>query len=203
MRAAVAAALEVHEELELVGAAATSQQGLELAVAARPDVVVMDIAVAGGDGVRVVERLVELAPATRILILTRPGQNLVVEAILAGASGYVLKSEASDALIAAIKATAAGDTPLSPASATRLLECVREQARPDGESAGDAIRALLTPRELEVLARLASGRNNHELASELGVSTNTVRNHIASILRKLGLDNRIQAAVQAVRSGIA
>jgi two-component system, NarL family, nitrate/nitrite response regulator NarL len=105
-----------------------------------------------------------------------------------------------------VNATAAGESVISPEIAGKLLKRIRERDIPittDSDNAATAIRAALTPRELEIFTRLASGRSNQEIAVELSLSTNTVANHIASILAKLHLDNRIQAAVQAVRSGIS
>ena len=152
-----------------------------------------------------IEQLGLLAPASRILVLTRSEQNRVVEAIIAGASGYILKSAPADAIISAVQATAAGESVLSPQIAGKLLQRIRELDIPvkNPDSAAVAIRAVLTDRELEIFKRLASGDSNHEIARELSLSTNTVANHIASILAKLHLENRIQAAVQAVRSGIS
>ncbi len=139
-------------------------------------------------------------------MLTRSEQNRVVEAILAGASGYILKTAPPKAIIAAVTATAAGESVLSPQIAGKLLQRIRDRELPitaNGQDAADAIRAALTERELEIFSKLASGKNNHAIAHELSLSTNTVSNHIASILAKLQLENRIQAAVQAVRSGIS
>ena len=142
----------------------------------------------------------------RILILTRTEQNRVVEAIVAGASGYMLKTAPPKAIIAAVRATAAGESVISSQIAGKLLQRIRERDMPvttSSDNAAIAIRAVLTERELENFERLASGRRNHEIAHELSLSTNTVHNRIASILAKLHLDNRIQAAVLAVRSGIS
>ena len=152
-----------------------------------------------------IEQLALLAPASRVLVLTRSEQNRVVEAIIAGASGYILKTAPPKAIIGAVRATAAGESVLSPQIAGKLLQRIRERDIPvtNTDSAAIAIRAALTDRELEIFTRLASGKSNHEIARELSLSTNTVANHIASILAKLHLENRIQAAVQAVRSGIS
>jgi len=125
---------------------------------------------------------------------------------VAGAHGYILKSAAPEAIISAVRATAAGQSVLSPQIAGKLLERIRERDIPvtaGGHSAAVAIRAALTVRELEIFQRLASGESNQDIGRELSLSTNTVSNHIASILAKLHLENRIQAAVHAVRAGIS
>jgi NarL family two-component system response regulator LiaR len=117
-----------------------------------------------------------------------------------------LKTAEPETIVAAVNATAAGESVISPQIAGKLLKRIRERDIPittDSDNAASAIRAALTPRELEIFTRLASGRSNQEIAVELSLSTNTVANHIASILAKLHLDNRIQAAVQAVRTGIS
>jgi DNA-binding NarL/FixJ family response regulator len=192
--------------LDLVGEAANALDAIEMVLDLRPDVVLMDLKLPGISGVGAIERLGLLAPASRVLVLTRSEQNRVVEAIVAGASGYILKSAPPEAIIAAVKATAAGECVLSSKIAGKLLERIRERDIPVTTTSHDAasgIRAALTVRELEIFSKLASGKSNHEIARELSLSTNTVHNHIASILAKLHLDNRIQAAVQAVRSGIS
>jgi DNA-binding NarL/FixJ family response regulator len=143
----------------------------------------MDLRLPGISGVEAIGRLGLLAPASRVLVLTRSEQNRVAEAIVAGASGYILKSAPPQEIIAAIRATAAGECVLSPQIAGKLLQRIRERDIPvtaTSECAALAIRASLS-----------------------SVSANTVSNHIASILAKLHLDNRIQAAVHAVRTGIS
>ncbi len=191
--------------IELVGEAVTGEDAIEVVVDVRPDVVLMDLRLPGLSGVQAIEQLSLLAPASRVLVLTRSEQNRVVEAIVAGASGYILKSAPPEAIISAIRATATGESVLSPKIAGKLLQRIRELDIPvkSTDGAAGAIRAALTDRELEIFTRLASGHSNHEIARELTLSTNTVANHIASILAKLHLENRIQAAVQAVRSGIS
>jgi two-component system, NarL family, response regulator LiaR len=192
--------------IDLVGEAANGEDALRVVVDVRPDVVLMDLRLPGISGVQTIERLGLLAPASRILVLTRSEQNRVVEAIVAGASGYILKSAAPEAIIAAVSATAAGESVLSSQIAGKLLERIRERDIPITTASHDAavsIRAALTVRELEIFKLLASGESNQDIGRELSLSANTVANHIASILAKLHLDNRIQAAVQAVRAGIA
>ncbi len=192
---------------KLVGEAASMKDAIRVVVDLGPDVVLMDIKLPDSLGVQAIERLGLLAPASRILILTRSEENRVVEAIVAGAGGYILKTAPPKAIIAAVKATAAGEAVLSPQIAGKLLQRIRERDIPvtttTSQDAASAIRAALTQRELEIFERLASGNSNHDIALELSLSTNTVHNHIASILAKLHLDNRIQAAAQAVRAGIS
>jgi two-component system, NarL family, nitrate/nitrite response regulator NarL len=205
IRSALAQALGA-DGLDLVGEATNAADAVKMVVDLRPDVVLMDLRLPGSQGVQVIEALGLLAPASRMLILTRTEQNRVVEAIVAGASGYILKTAKPETIIAAVKATAAGESVISSEIAGKLLQRIRELGIPiatDSDNTANAIRAALTPRELEIFTRLASGKSNHDIARELCLSTNTVSNHIASILAKLHLDNRIQAAVQAVRSGIS
>jgi DNA-binding NarL/FixJ family response regulator len=205
IRAAVAQAL-VGDGLNLVGEATNTGEAVKLVVDLRPDVVLMDPKLPGAMGVEAIEAMGLLAPASRVLILTRAEQNRVVEAIVAGATGYILKTAKPEAIVAAVKATARGESVISPEIAGKLLQRIRELGIPvagDGMSTATAIRGALTSRELDIFTRLATGKSNHEIAGDLALSANTVSNHIASILAKLHLDNRIQAAVQAVRSGIS
>jgi DNA-binding NarL/FixJ family response regulator len=205
IRGAVAQALSAGG-LDLVGEAATAAEAIDVVVEVRPDVVLIDLRLPGTDGVQTIEQLTLLAPATRILILTRSEQNQVVEAIIAGASGYILKNATPEAIVAAIRATAAGESVISSQVAGKLLERIRERDIPvanRNDLAATKIRAVLTVRELDIFTRLASGKSNQEIGAELALSANTIHNHIASILRKLQLDNRIQAAAAAVRSGIS
>ena len=204
IRAALAQALS-RSGLELVGEAADGEAAIKIVVNVRPDVVLMDLRLPGISGVDAIAQLGLLAPASRVLVLTRSEQNRVVEAIIAGATGYILKSAPPDQIVNAIKATAAGESVLSPQIAGKLLDRIRELDIPvkTTDTAAVAIRAALTDRELEIFTQLASGKSNQQIAHELSLSTNTVANHIASILAKLHLENRIQAAVQAVRSGLS
>jgi DNA-binding NarL/FixJ family response regulator len=191
--------------IELVGEATSGQVAVKTVVELRPDVVVIDVRLAGMSGLETIRQLARLAPASRVLVLTRTEERSVVEAIVAGAGGYILKDATPDEIVLAVRATAAGESVISPRIAGELLRRIRQSGLPvaTGESAADAIRATLTARELEVFRRLASGQSNLEIGRELSLSTNTIANHVASILAKLQLDNRVQAAVQAVRSGMS
>ena len=192
---------------EVVGEAETADGGVQTAVDVRPDVVLMDLALVGSRGFQAIEQICLLAPASRILILTditeREG---LVEAILAGACGFILKDAGCEAIANAVRASAAGECVISSRVAGDLLTHIRERdIRLTGasEHAADDIRAVLTNRELEIFKRLASGESNQEIGQALFLSENTVKNHVASILGKLHLHNRIQAAAEAVRSGLS
>jgi DNA-binding NarL/FixJ family response regulator len=161
-----------------------------------PDVVVMDLNMPGLSGLEATRRLTEHAPATRVLVLSISAQEAdVTEAILAGACGYVLKDGPMEEIVAGIRAAASGQSVISPPIATTLLRRLRNAPGAGADLAG----APLSARELQVLALLAEGRANHEIADALVISLSTVRNHISSILMKLQVENRVQAAVRAVR----
>ena len=204
VRRGLSAALE-DEGLQLVGVAGSHAGSGSLVIDLRPDVALIDIG-HGADALKVIEQVSALAPATRVLVLSRSEENSVVQAIVAGADGYILKSASPETIVRAVRATAAGEAVLSPTVARKLLDFIRErdtQVTADHQIAAQAIRAVLTDRELEIFTLLASGDHNRKIGTQLGLSANTVSNHIASILAKLHLENRVQAAVQAVRSGIS
>jgi DNA-binding NarL/FixJ family response regulator len=192
--------------LEVVGEAQSGDESIRKMVELRPDVVLVELVLAGMSGVETIRRLSSVAPASRILVLTdSEGPSRVVEAILAGASGYILKSARPAELVGAVRASAAGGCVISPQVANELVNRLREREIPvtaQSERAAAAIGAL-SERELEIFKRLASGESNREIGRQLSLSENTVKNHVAKILKKLQLENRIQAAVQAVRSGIS
>jgi DNA-binding NarL/FixJ family response regulator len=204
-RAALTQTLSV-TGLELVGEAASGEDAIELVLELRPDVVLMDIKLPGITGVQTIEQLGLLAPSTKVLVLAQSEENRVVEAIIAGASGYILKTAPPEAIISAVRATAIGESVLSSQVAGKLLEHIRRRNIPvtaPSEIDPNAIRAALTPRELEIFTLLASGESNEQIGRRLSLSTHTVSNHVKSILAKLHLENRIQAAAHAIRAGIS
>lgn len=190
----------VADGVEVVGEAPNGEAGARLAGELRPDVVVVDLHMPILDGIGAVERISALRPAPRILVLSvSDDEDDVVGALMAGASGYVLKSAAMQDVVQAVRAVRDGDSVISPKVAGRLVDRLRsgEVAPAPAPGAGS-----LTPRELEILRLVALGRENHEIAEALVISPSTAKNHVASVLEKLGLDNRVQAAVYAVRAGL-
>jgi DNA-binding NarL/FixJ family response regulator len=151
----------------------------------------------GMSGLEATRRLVAQSPATRVLVVSVSAQEAdVTEAILAGASGYVLKEAPVEEVVAGIRAAAAGQSLISPRIATMLLQRIRDA----GVGVDmDLAPARLSARELEVLGLMAQGKSNQEIAEALVISPSTVHNHISSILMKLQVENRVQAAVRAVR----
>ncbi len=192
--------LELQHDIEVVGEAADGEQALDAAAELEPDVVLMDLVMPKLDGVAAIERLRERVPATRVLVLTSfLDEDKMLPAVRAGAAGYLLKDVAPAELVRAIRTVDGGDSQLHPAVAARVLRELSERER-DGARAerhGD-----LTAREREVLALIARGRANKAIAFELGVAEKTVKSHVGNILGKLGLSDRTQAALYAVREGL-
>jgi DNA-binding NarL/FixJ family response regulator len=190
--------LELQDDIEVVGEAADGEQALAAVAQLGPDVVLMDLVMPRLDGVAAIERLRKLAPATRAIVLTSfLDEDKVLPAVRAGAAGYLLKDVEPAELVRAIRMVDAGEALLHPVVAARLL---REIAGDAGTRAERHER--LTAREREVLGLLARGRANKAIAFELGVAEKTVKTHVGNILGKLGLSDRTQAALYAVREGL-
>ncbi|WP_308401645.1 response regulator transcription factor [Streptomyces roseoverticillatus] len=189
--------LEVQDDIEVVGEAADGAEGVERAEELRPDVVLMDVKMPGMDGIEALRRLRELENPARVLIVTSfTEQRTVVPALRAGAAGYVYKDVDPDALAGAIRSVHAGHVLLQPEVAGALLS--QDDLGGGGQGRGNA----LTEREREVLALIADGRSNREIARALVLSEKTVKTHVSNILMKLDLADRTQAALWAVRHGI-
>jgi DNA-binding NarL/FixJ family response regulator len=182
--------------IDVVAEVPNGESAVQAVLELAPDVVVMDLNMPGMSGQEATRRLSQLAPASRVLILSVSAQEGdVTEAVLAGASGYVLKDGPIEEVLAGIRAAAAGQSLISPRIATLLMRRVREAAGAESDLSG----VELSSRELEVLGLMAQGKANHEIAQTLVISPSTVHNHISSILMKLQVENRVQAAVRAVR----
>jgi len=192
VRQGISVLLSVHEDMEVAGEASDGAEVLRLAGELRPDVLLLDLKLPVLDGVAVLGRLPEFSAATRALVLTSAADSeLVARALAAGAAGFLYKDVDPDALVRAIRSVHDGHTLLAPgAAAVMAARSGRPQVRG---------MAALTGREREVLALLAQGYSNREIARSLGVSEKTVKTHVSSVLAKLGVADRTQAAVLAVR----
>jgi DNA-binding NarL/FixJ family response regulator len=187
--------------VQVVGEAAAGAEAIRAVAELTPDVVVMDLNMPGISGVEATRQITSISPLTRVVVLTISDQDGdVMDAILAGACGYLLKDASIQDLIRGIGAAAVGESLISPTIAAKVLRRVRSSSsQPEIER---TIRAELSEREIEVLKLIANGKDNAMIAGDLHISPKTVKNHISNILMKLQIDNRIQAAVFAVRSGI-
>jgi DNA-binding NarL/FixJ family response regulator len=197
-RAGFRSVLAAAPRIEVVGEAADGEEAVELARRLRPDVVLMDIRMPRLDGIEATRRLAGL----KVLILTTFGlDEYIVEALRAGASGFLLKDAPVDELVGAIRAVAAGEAQLSPTVTRRLLDQVAHRL-PAPVTPTDGGFEELTPREREVLQLMAGGLSNAEIAAALFVSEPTVKTHVSSVLSKLGLRSRIQAVIYAYEAGV-
>ena len=206
MRVAMRATLDHDDTLEVVGEA---KDGLEAVTRCRelePDVVLMDVSMPVLDGIEATRRIKREFPETSVLILTaHADQGLLMDAVKAGAAGYVLKGDDPDRVLGSVRAVLEGDTPLDQGLAMELLRRLREEAPAHIAAEGAAEAALpnpLTPREIEVLGLLASGRTNRRIAEELHLSLSTVKTHLEHIIKKLEVSDRTQAAVKALEMGL-
>ncbi|MFM8323160.1 MAG: response regulator [Chloroflexota bacterium] len=184
--------------MKVVGSAANGAQAVKLVQELQPDVILLDLVMPEMDGVQATREIRKIMPQARILVLTSFAENhMVFSAIKAGAMGYLMKDTSSDELIQAIRDTYLGRPALGPDIARKLMEDIQ-----DG-SAGLDDEAGLTEREVEILQQMALGKTNQDIADELYLSERTVRTHVTNILAKLGLSNRTQAVLYALKQGIA
>jgi len=188
--------LELQDDVEVVAEAADGREAVAAAARLAPDVVLLDLAMPELDGVAALGELRERAPAARVIVLTSFGEDdRLFAALRGGAAGFLLKDTEPGDLVRAIRTAHAGHSPLSPATATRVVEELTRGGRPREAD-------VLTQRELEVLRLIARGRSNKRIALELGVAEKTVKTHVGHLLAKLGLTDRTQAALYAVREGL-
>jgi DNA-binding NarL/FixJ family response regulator len=185
--------------IQVVGEAALAVDGIQQVKDLAPDVVLMDLNMPGMSGIEATQRLAATAPLVRVVVLTvMANERNVMEVVLAGACGYLLKDAPIDQIVEGIRAAARGESLISPGIASLLMRRLREPQNIEPALASGE----LTPRELEVLELLSRGMDNPQIAQTLFLSQHTVKNHVSSILVKLQVQNRIQAAVRAVRSGL-
>jgi DNA-binding NarL/FixJ family response regulator len=185
--------LDLQDDIEVVAEASDGAGAVAAAREHDPDVVLLDLVMPGMDGLAALKELREAR--ARVIVLTSFGDDdKLFAALRGGAAGYLLKDVQPTELVRAIRSACAGDSPLSPAIATRIVEEVAHGGTP--------VHDDLTPRELDVLALIARGRSNKVIARELGVAEKTVKTHVSHILAKLGVADRTQAALYAVRQGL-
>jgi len=193
VRAGLEQLLATFEGVELVGAAADGAEAVALCASRQPDVVLMDLEMPKVDGIEATRRIAERSPATQVVVLTSfSDRERILRALDAGAVGYVLKDAAPHALEEAIRAAARGESPLDPKAARALLTARREPSPTDELSA----------RELEVLTMVAEGLPNKLISRRLGISEKTVKAHLTSVFRTIGVTDRTQAALWAQRHGV-
>ena len=215
MRVAINAILTTDSSLEVVGEARDGQEALERCRELRPDLVLMDVSMPKVDGLEATRCIKAHSPETSVLILTAHAEHsLLMDAVKAGAAGYVLKGDHPDHVLDAVRAVLDGETPLDQGLAMKLLRSIGEEAtaqvnvRPQTSISGEPTTSASsmanppTPRETEVVIHLASGKTNRQIAKRLHLSLSTVKRHLERILSKLEVSDRTQAAVKAVKLGL-
>lgn len=190
------------DDIEVVGQAADGREALDVIESSTPGVAIFDVSMPRMSGIEATRRLSERPGRTRVLIVSvAADEDTVIEAIVAGASGYILKDDPTEEVLAGVRAVGRGLSFASPTIARVLLKRIQfdTRARVTPTSVGSKD---LSARELEILRLLAEGYGNHDIAKTLFISPRTARNHVSTLLRKMELDNGVQAAVQAVREGL-
>jgi DNA-binding NarL/FixJ family response regulator len=199
VRLGLRALLEQHTNFEVVAEAATAREAVEKTRTHKPDVVVMDIRLKGGSGIEACQEITNQFPTAKVIMLTSYAEDeMLFSAIRAGAAGYVLKQIGGDDLVRAIEAVGRGEALLDPAVTQRVFQEVRKAAREEEASAF----ADLTQQEMHVLQLVSEGRTNRQIAEMLYLGEGTVRNYVSSILSKLNVRNRAEAAAYAVEHNL-
>jgi len=199
-RKGLAQILEKAEEFKVIGEASNGNEGVEKAKKLKPDLVLMDIQMPGSDGIEATRRIREALPVTKVVILTAFEQERkLLDAIKNGAHGYVLKNVEPKALFATLRGIFHGEVALSRVMASQIISHLVEESSSNRARSSDE---QLSPKELEVLRSLTKGGTNKEIADTLKIAESTVKNHLRSILAKLHLANRVQAAAFALEKGI-
>ena len=209
VREGIRAVVEGEPDMVVVGEAHNGRQALEVCLEERPDLVLMDVRMSEMDGLAATRAIKERLPGTSVVMVTmHESPDYLLEAIKAGAAGYILKDAAGERLVDAVRRTLEGEAPLSEGLAMQLLRRMvneNEQgagSRPEAEKRTGPLPEGITPREAQVLRLLAKGRTNPQIAQDLKVSRGTVKIHVQNIISKLGASDRTQAAVRAIELGL-
>lgn len=200
VRAGFRVILDSEDDITVVGEAADGDQAIELTRRLHPTVVLMDIRMPGTDGITAARRVLADTDSRVLILTTFDSDEYVYAALRMGASGFLLKDAPSEQLVGAVRSVARGDAMIDPAITRRLIQQFTRAARPAPDPAPEFRE--LTPRERDVLREVAKGRSNNEIARALFVEESTVKTHIARILMKLGLRDRVQAVVLAYETGL-
>ncbi|MCW3058037.1 MAG: two component transcriptional regulator, LuxR family [Solirubrobacterales bacterium] len=186
--------------IDIVGEASGGRAAVRLTTELQPEIVLMDLSMPDLDGLEATRRIIESGSDAHVVVLTIADEDeRVIEALIAGAVGYMRKDEPLESMVAAVRSAAAGDAVIPPRVAKEVLKRLRAH---DESAASDGPTPQLSERELEVLRLIVEGRDNTAIAAALTISPHTVKNHVANILAKFGVANRLQASVQALRRGI-
>ncbi|MCK8609863.1 response regulator transcription factor [Agromyces sp. C10] len=200
LRSGLVSILESEPEIRVIAVCADGPSAVRESARLRPDLVLMDVEMPGGDGISAIAPLLEASPETRVMVLTLFDlDEYVAGALRAGASGFLIKTTPPRELIAAVKTCAAGEATFGPSVMARLVQSYIERPDPANAPAG---AAELTSRELEVLRQMARGLSNAEIGRELHLAETTVKSHVAHVLLKLGVRDRVQAVVVAHTTGM-
>lgn len=201
---------DLEDEFKVVAEGRTGREAIRIAGEQKPEILIMDINMPDMNGIEATKQLSLLSPETRVLILSiHDDESYITHALEAGASGFLLKEVASTELISAVRAVAKDGAYLHPKVTTNVLKDYRRLLQFKGEQAGrgvesrtdDPVYQLLSRREVEVLHLLADGRSNRDISDMLFISEKTVKNHVSSVLRKMDVNDRTQAVVDAIRRG--
>jgi DNA-binding NarL/FixJ family response regulator len=197
---ALATALELERGIRVVGKATDAERAVRLAEEEHPDVILMDVRMPGTDGINATRTVKEAAPDTRVLMLSaHEDENLVARSLDAGAEGFLSKGAAVKEVVAAVRAASRGENLLPPEEVRRLLANLRR--RRDQDATGQARVDRLTPRETQILQRMADGLSPEAIAEEMGISRHTLRTHVQNILFKLKVHSKLEALAEAIRYG--
>jgi two-component system, NarL family, response regulator LiaR len=208
MREGLRAVLKVEEDLEVVGEAKNGLEAIELCRRLRPDLVLMDVRMPRADGLEATRAIKAEMPQVSVVVVTmHENPDYLLEAVRAGAAGYILKDASGKRLVEAVRKTLSGESPLSQDLAMRLLRRLADEeahspSQPEPDQRRGPAPKGITPREVDVLRLIAQGRTNHQIANKLGISRGTAKIHVQSIIAKLGVSDRTQAAVRAIELGV-
>ena len=209
MRVGIKAILQRDASLEVVGEAQDGQEALECCRKLRPDLILMDVSMPKMDGIEATKKIKAEFPETSVLILTaHTDHRLLMDAVKAGAAGYLLKGGKLSAVLEAIRAVLQGETPLEQEEVMQLLgglareDSLREKAKAPSGSPPESLKSTLSSQETEVLRLIAQGKTNRQIAQELLISLSSVKTYVQRIIKKLGVSDRTQASVRAVEMGL-